>query len=526
MQRTFHTRIRTSTEEATALQNFASHFSKIKHSLLGKILGADGDKDTLNALKRKSCEKWGITSRQYNAIRVEVLGLISGTRELQKTQANDLKAKIAVLSVPPDERKNRQKYKETPKQKHYRIRKLHTTEQKLKNLKIDMAAGKIHVTFGSKKLFEARQHLIKSGYVKKDGAEDIERWDAEWLEARENQFSVIGANAETGGCAGCIATIQEDGNIQLRLRLPNGGTQKYLVLQNVNFNTGHKKIIEALKAGIALFYRFIKDKKGWKTHISLNLPEVPQISVQHSGRISVDQNADHLAVSELNRHGNAIHRFNIPLIIFGKSTEQAQAIVGDAVKILVQYAIKVGKPIAVEKLDFQRKKATLRFESARYARMLSSLAYSLILSTIKARAFDAGIEVFEVNPAFTSVMGEVLYQRRLGMSRHQSASVVIGRRSMKFRDRAPVSFRVPPIVTCTDLMGHVREIWPGIVKRRAALNRASVLGKITLKAPSRKGGLPVVELGSVLDTEQAGEMANRVQNCSGHVRPLENGCAQ
>ena len=522
MQRTFQTRIRTSTEEATALQSFASHFSKIKHSLLGKVLEADGDKETLNALKVRFCKKYEITARQYNAIYVEVTGLISGTRELQKTQAKDLKEKIAALSVPPEERKGRQKYKETPKQKHYRIRKLHATEQKLKNLKFDMMEGKLHVTFGSKKLFEARQHLIKSGYVKEDGTEDIERWDQEWLEARENQFSVIGSKSETGGCQGCTATIQEDGNIQLRLRLPNGSPQKYLVLKNVNFNTGHKKVIGALKAGIALSYRFIKDKKSWKIHVSLDLPEVTQVSIQHSGRVSVDLNADHLAVSDLNRHGNAVHRFNIPLITLGKSTEQTQAIVGDAVKVLLDYAKKVGKPLAVEKLDFQRKKATLGFESTKYARMLSSLAYSLILNTIKARAFDAGIEVFEVNPAFTSVMGEVLYQRRLGMSRHQSASVVIGRRSMKFRDRAPASFRVPPLQTCTDLMGHVREIWPGIVKRRAALNRASVLGKTTLKAPSRKGGLPVVELGPILDSEQAGEMANRVQNCSGHVGTLTN----
>ena len=522
MQRTFQTRIRTSSEEATALQSFASRFSKIKHSLLGKILDAEGDKDTLNTLKRKTCEKWEITSRQYNAIYTEVTGLICATRELQKTQVSSLKEKIALLLIPPEERKGRKKYNETPSQKHHRTRKLHATEQKLKNLKFDMVEGKVHITFGSKNLFKARQHLIESGYSKEDGTPDIERWDSEWTKSRENQFSVLGASAEKGGCESCVATTQEDGNLQLRVRLPNGLPQKYLVLNNVNFNVGHKKVIEALRAGIALFYRFTKDKKSWKVHISLDLPEIPLISIKHSGRVSVDLNADHLAVSELNHHGNAVHRFNIPLIALGKSTEQTQAIVGDAAKVLLDYAKKVGKPISVEKLDFQKRKVTLKYEPVKIARMLSSLAYSLILNTIKARAFDAGIEVFEVNPAFTSVMGEVLYQRRLGMSRHQAASVVIGRRSMKFRDRAPASFRVTPSQTCTDLMGHVRTIWPGIVKRRAALNRASVLGKTTLKVPPRKERVPVVELGSILDTEQAGEMANRVQNCSGHVRLLEN----
>ena len=39
------------------------------------------------------------------------------------------------------------------------------------------------------------------------------------------------------------------------------------------------------------------------------------------------------------------------------------------------YARDVGKPVLLEKLDFQIKKAALEGESPRYSRMLSSLSY-------------------------------------------------------------------------------------------------------------------------------------------------------
>jgi hypothetical protein len=53
--------------------------------------------------------------------------------------------------------------------------------------------------------------------------------------------------------------------------------------------------------------------------------------------------------------------------------------------------------------------------------MLSALAYTQIQTITRARAFDAGIRVFEVNPAYSSGIGQYKFASRYGMSGHTAA---------------------------------------------------------------------------------------------------------
>lgn len=490
MMRTFQTRIHTSPEVEALLQEYATRFSKAKHALFQKLLAAGKDRGQLNNLKREFCGKRGFTSRQYNALRVEVAGKIDGLRELQKLRVKEMSEKVAVLSVPPEKRKRRKKQKarspETPFQQHQRHRRLSSIQQKLSNLKSDITEGKVRIAFGSKKLFNAQHHLDENGYENHAG------WKADWVKSRENQFFVLGSGDETAGCQGCVATAEEEGTVQLSLRLPKESTSKHVVLQGLTFNVGDTLLRTAIEKtrtaegkGVALSYRFVRDEKGWRAFVSFDLPDVPILSVKNSGRVGVDLNADHLAVAEIDRHGNVVSRTVIPLHTPGKTTHQARALIGDAVKQVVELAVKTKKPITVEKLDFQRKKATLRGDGGpRYARMLSSLAYANILGTIRSRAFDAGIEAFEVNPAYTSVIGEHLFQRRYGMSRHQGAAVAIGRRSMNFLERLPSSLHVTLPSTCKDRRRHVWGQWAVVARRKAALTALPTSRKSTSTSPA------------------------------------------
>ena len=65
----------------------------------------------------------------------------------------------------------------------------------------------------------------------------------------------------------------------------------------------------------------------------------------------------------------------------GRSTRQAEAVIGDTVASVVQYAREVGKPIVIERLDFRQKKSALEGESRRYSRMLSSFSYGKVKPT-------------------------------------------------------------------------------------------------------------------------------------------------
>ena len=87
--------------------------------------------------------------------------------------------------------------------------------------------------------------------------------------------------------------------------------------------------------------------------------DVRVVTDKRRGAIGVDLNADHLAVAETDASGNPVHSFGVPLVTYGKSQHQAEAIIGDAVANVVAYARDAGKPIVIEKLDFRQKKAAL-----------------------------------------------------------------------------------------------------------------------------------------------------------------------
>ncbi|ENQ3106065.1 transposase [Bacillus cereus] len=69
--------------------------------------------------------------------------------------------------------------------------------------------------------------------------------------------------------------------------------------------------------------------------------------------------------------------------------------------------------------------------------MMSMFAYKKLISAMKSRAEKMGVAVFEVNSAYTSQIGKIKYMKRFGISIHQTASYVIARRAMGFKEKLP-----------------------------------------------------------------------------------------
>ncbi len=135
-----------------------------------------------------------------------------------------------------------------------------------------------------------------------------------------------------------------------------------------------------------------------------------------AGAIGIDLNADHLAIAETDRFGNLIAFDRIDCAVCGKTEAQTGAILGDAAAALAERAKLAGKPIVIEELlDFRPKKAELESTDRRAARMLSSFAYKKAGASIKSGSVRAGVEVMEVNPANTSVIGAVNHARSKGI---------------------------------------------------------------------------------------------------------------
>ena len=346
----------------------------------------------------------------------------------------------------------------------------------------------------------------------------------DWQAARSDEFFVLGSRDETAGCQLCVATVADDGSLTLRLRMPDclaGEHGKYLTIEGVRFAYGHEQVLAALQGnaeyaqyrrqhgekaaratalGQAISYRFKRDGRGWRVFAATRMMDVPVVTDQRRGAIGVDLNADHLAVAETDASGNCLRAWRVPLVTYGRSSRQAEALIGDAVASVVGYAREAGKPIVIEKLDFRHKKAVLEGESRRYNRMLSSFSHGRVKAYFISRGYRHGVEVHQVNPAFSSIIGQVKFLERYGLSVHQAAALALARRLLGCSERIPrrwvapigngvqVAFTVP----VRKRAKHVWTYWGAVLGQlRPALAAQHRLGK------RRRGPNPVQAVSSM-----------------------------
>ncbi|MFZ4773729.1 MAG: IS200/IS605 family accessory protein TnpB-related protein [Terrimicrobiaceae bacterium] len=433
---TYQTRIEVSPEQAKFLDEYAETYSTIQRHMFAEI--------SAGKIPNKSdyLRKFVITARQYNAVAISLKGKIAAIKALKKTQISNTESKIKKMESVIKKleakiyRANNLNRAKLYFKIHQKKRRQFILETRLANVKNKNASGKIGICFGSKKLFHAQFFLGDNGY------KSHQEWKIDWQSARNSEFFVLGSKDESAGCQGCVANINSDDSFNLRLRLPNP-IGKYISFDNLSFAYGQDKIIESLQAKRALSYRFKKDKKGWRVFLSTAM-ERDIVSVKNLGAIGVDQNANCLAVSETDRFGNLIATKVISCVTHGKTTEQTKAIIGDAVKQVSEWAKNTGKPVAVEKLDFSKKKLEMGQDDPKQARMLSNFAYSLTSSMIYSSCFKNGTEVIEENPAYTSIIGSVNYAQRFGISVHQAAALAIARRGMGLSERPTTRVAVIP----------------------------------------------------------------------------------
>ena len=479
-----------------ALSAYAALYGKVQHKLFADVAAGE------SAVSKKSeyIEEHGIPARMFNAVRITLDGKVSAVRESQFLQLDSLRRRVSRAEKQVLEAEQGCQWRQV----HEKRRRLSNLRFRRSGLEADIAAGRVRLCFGSKKLWRKQYDLKANGYGSR------EAWLEEWRDVRSDEFFVLGSRDETAGCQLCVATVNDDGTVTLRLRMPDslaGLHGKYLVVPNVRFAYGHEKVLAALGSnteyavyrrehgekearvtalGQAISYRFKRDAKGWRVFATTELPEVEVTTDRRRGAIGVDLNADHLAVSETDASGNYVKAWRVPLVTYGKRHHQAEALIGDAVAGVVGYAREVGKPLVVEKLDFRQKKAVLEGESRKYSRMLSGFSYGKIKAYFISRGYREGVEIIEVNPAYSSVVGRVKFMERYGLTVHQAAALVLARRLLGCSERIPsrwvcpvgngvyVAFTVP----VRKRVKHVWTYWGAIAGQlRPALAAQHRLGK-------------------------------------------------
>ena len=436
-----------------ALATYAELYGQVERKLFAEVAAGR----SAAPLKSDYIREHGIPARLFNAVRVSLDGKVSAVRAAQRLRVDSLERRIA----PGERQVAKAEEQGRWQQVHQKRRRLANLKSKLAVLQADIAAGRVRLCFGSKRLWRKQHHLEANGYA------SHEEWRRDWRDARSNEFFVLGSRDETSGCQLCVASIADDGSLTLRLRMPDCLAEqygKYLVIEGVRFAYGHGQVLAALASnaeyvayrrehgdqaaratelGQAISYRFKRDAKGWRVFATTEWPELEITTDRWRGAIGVDLNADHVAVAETDASGNYVNAWRVPLVTYGKNTNQAEALIGDAVASVVEYARGAGKPLVIEKLDFRQKKAVLEGESRKYSRMLSSFAYGKVKAYFLSRGYREGVEIIEVNPAYSSVVGRVKFMERYGLTVHQAAALVLARRYLGCSERIPRRWVAP-----------------------------------------------------------------------------------
>ena len=399
---TYETRLHVGESVERALVAYGDFFGRSERSFFGLL--ASGM--SLTSFKKGFCAERRIPSRMFNSLRVQLAGRIGARQASLLRQQDDLVRGVARARKVLAAAVRREDFPAV----HGKNRRLSNLEFRLAEVERDIGEERVRICFGSRKLFHAQYSLEANGYS------GHEEWLEDWRAARSDSFFVVGSRDESGGNQACSARVREDGKLDLRLRLPDclvGEHGKYLVFEGLDFNHGHHHLVSALGScrdyqkyrsgnpevaqkdvpsylGQAISYRFKRDAKGWRVFASLDRVFFPVVTNRRLGAVGVDFNADHLAVTETDFSGNWLNSFSVPMVTYGRSAKQSEALVGDAVAEVIGYAKVVGKPVAFERLDFSRKRAELEGRSPRSSRMLSSLGYGRFREYLVSRVSGRG----------------------------------------------------------------------------------------------------------------------------------------
>ena len=150
----------------------------------------------------------------------------------------------------------------------------------------------------------------------------------------------------------------------------------------------------------------------------------------------IDVNIDRTAVTIMTKQGNFIKsRIFYCHEMEHVSSNKRDNIAGELSKDIIDYLLheNVGA-IVTEKLSFRNDHDT----NKRYNRLTHNFARKKLLQGITRRGLRNGFEIKQINPAYSSVIGRFKYSQKYGLSVHQAAALVIGRRGLGYKEKLPV----------------------------------------------------------------------------------------
>jgi IS605 OrfB family transposase len=296
------------------------------------------------------------------------------------------------------------------------------------------------VVFGGRRLFEklCKNHL--TGKAR-------ERLKKQWREQRQGTLISIGSKADKGN----RLTRFEDLNEQLHLRItignrefiyakvlrePNNNKDKWLTFMVMLLESWQTKNYFAYTVELKL-----RDGEIYGS-VSFEIPTPEVKYTKENGVIAIDTNASpiHLAIAEVSKTGELLSYQAISLHhFFGLSQNSKDHQEWILAHKIVDLAIQKNKAIAIENLK-KLKKGMRGDGKARLRKRLHQWNAKKFLQKLKRVAMIKGVEIVEINPAYTSVIGMLKYAPQLNIDKDIAGAYVIGRRALGFKEDMPENY--------------------------------------------------------------------------------------
>jgi IS605 OrfB family transposase len=296
------------------------------------------------------------------------------------------------------------------------------------------------VVFGGKRLFEkiCKNHL--TGKAR-------EKLKNQWREQRQGSLVSVGSKADKGN----RLMRFEDLNGQLYLRITTGNREFiYAKVLREPSNSKDKwltfmaMLLESWKTQSYFPYTVELKLRNGEVYgsVSFELPTPEVRYKRENGVIAIDTNASpiHLAIAEVSKTGELVSYQTISLHnLLGLSQNSKDHQEWILAHHIVDLAIQKGKAIAVENLK-NLKKGKRGDGKAELRKRLHHWSAKKFLQKLKRVAVLKGVEVIEVNPAYTSVIGILKYAPQLNIDKDIAGAYLIGRRALGFREDMPENY--------------------------------------------------------------------------------------
>jgi Hypothetical protein len=176
--------------------------------------------------------------------------------------------------------------------------------------------------------------------------------------------------------------------------------------------------------------------------VSFEIPTPEVKYTKENGVIAIDTNASpiHLAIAEVSKTGELVSYQIISLHhLLGLSQNSKDHQEWILAHQLLDLAIQKNKAIAIENLK-KLKKGRRGDGKAKLRKILYQWNAKRFLQKLKRVAMLKGVEVIEVNPAYTSIIGMLKYAPQLSIDKDVAGAYVIGRRALGFKEDMPENY--------------------------------------------------------------------------------------